>query len=685
MNDETEVARSVCPFDCPDACALVVHKRNGCIVHVEGNKDHPVTQGAICNKVRHLPERTHHPDRVLYPLKRVGKKGSLNFERICWDEAYATIVDCFTSIIATEGPEAILPYSFYGNMGVLNAEGMDRRFFHRLGASALERTICNSAGAEGYRYTMGINAGIDPEDTIYAKLIVIWGCNIVSTNMHQVMYANEARKRGATIVHIDVHRNKTASWADWFIPITPGTDSALALGLMYILQEEKFVDEQFVAHYATGYMELATQVKRYPPQRVSEITGIPVEDIVRFGRLYGTTSPSFIRIGNGLQHHDNGGMTVRTIACLPALTGQWKLKGGGALKGNSGFAAFDQVTLQRPDLQPDPHVRSINMNQLGDALLSATPSIKALFVYNSNPAQVTPDQNKVRQGLLRNNLFTVVHELFLTDTCLYADLVLPATSHFENLDLYKSYWHLYLQLHEPIIPPQGECKSNFTLFRELAQRMSFEEDCFQLSEEEMIRELLGNSPSPYMRGITYEQLQDQGWAKLNVEAHPPFPDNIPTPSGKFEFYSEALLDAGFSPLPEYNALPDEPAFPLLFVPGPNHHFLNSTFANVASMKKLAGAPKVALNPHDAAHRDIQSGDRVQVWNQRGECTLIAAVTTDVRPGVVVSQGLGWEDKTLGYQSVNALTSQRLSDMGRGATFFSTHVEIEKTQRNAPSL
>jgi anaerobic selenocysteine-containing dehydrogenase len=679
MDDEIEVVRSVCPFDCPDTCALLVQKQHGRVIHVTGNPHHPVTRGAICNKVRHLPERTHHPDRLLYPLKRVGEKGSFAFERISWDEAYTTIIDRFNSIIATEGAEAILPYSFYGNMGVLNAESMDRRFFHRLGASALERTICNSAGAQGYRYTTGINVGIDPEDTVHAKLIVIWGCNIVSTNMHQVLYANEARKRGATIVHIDVHRNKTSNWADWFVPITPGTDAALALGIMHVLHEEKLVDEQFVAAYTTGHAQLVSQLKDYPPQRVSQITGVPVEDILRLARLYGETSPSFIRIGNGLQHHDNGGMAVRTIACLPALTGQWKFKGGGALKGNSGFAAFDQRTLQRPDLQPNPHVRSVNMNGLGDALLSSTPPIKALFVYSSNPAQVAPDQNRVRQGLLRSDLFTVVHELFLTDTCLYADLVLPATSHFENLDLYKSYWHLYLQLHQPILPPQGECKSNFTLFRELARHMGFEDDCFNLSEEAMIRELLHHSPSPYMRDISYEQLRDEGWAKLDIAALPPFPEHIPTPSGKFEFYSQAMLEDGFSPLPEYTALPDEPGFPLLFISSPNHHFLNSTFANLASMKKLEGAPQVALSPHDATLRSIKNGDRVRLWNDRGQCILTAVITTDVRPGVVVSQGLWWEDKELGYQSVNALTSQRLSDMGRGATFFSTHIDVEKLQ------
>lgn len=684
MYESDEAVRSVCPFDCPDTCSLTVYKARGKIVHVTGNQEHPVTRGSICSKVRHLPERTYHPERLLYPLRRTGKKGTQAFERISWDEATAMIVERFQTITETYGAEAILPYSFYGNMGILNAEGMDRRFFHRLGASKLDRTICNAAGAEGYRYTVGKGAGIDPEETIHSKLTIFWGCNVVSTNMHQIIYTNEARKRGGTVVHIDVHRNKTARWADWFIPILPGTDAALALGMMFVLLQEKLVDESFVAQYTTGYTELAEQVQQYPPARVAEITGVPVEDIVRLARLYGTTTPAFIRLGNGLQHHDNGGMATRTIACLPALTGQWGVEGGGILKGNSGYVEFDKSRLQRPDLHPNPQARTINMNQLGEALSLTNPPVKALFVYNSNPAQVSPDQNQVRQGLLREDLFTVVHELFLTDTCLYADLVLPATSHFENLDLYKSYWHLYLQLHEPIIEPQGECVSNFTLFRRLAQAMGFTEDCFQVSEEDVIRELLDQTDSPYLQGISYDLLKKQGWAKLQVAQHPLFPDHIPTPSGKFELYSESMLQDGYSPVPTYTALLEKGDLPLLFIPGPNHHFLNSTFGNIDVLQKMEGSPKLYLHPEDAARRHILQDDLVRIWNERGECKLRASVVPDMLPGVVVSQGLWWEDEELGYQSVNLLTPQRLSDMGGGATFFSTRVDVEKVPQPAIS-
>jgi len=673
---ESTIVRSVCPFDCPDTCSLNVKMEQGVITAIDGNPEHPVTQGAICNKVRHLNERVYHPDRLQYPLRRVGSKGTLEFERITWDEAYEEITRRLKAQIAEKGAESILPYSFYGNMGVLNAEGMDRRFFHRLGASQLERTICNAAGSAGYHYTMGAAAGIDPEDTVHSKFVIVWGCNIVSTNMHQVMYLTEARKRGAKIVHIDVHRNRTSKWADEFIPILPGTDTALALGMMHVLIKEGLTNAEFIAEHTTGYEELIAQAELYPPEKVSQITGIPVDTIVELAREYGHASPSFIRIGNGLQHHDNGGMAIRAIVCLPALTGQWGIRGGGAIKGNSYYSALNSYKVERPDLQPDRNVRSINMNRLGEALLTAEPSVDLLFVYNSNPAVVAPDQNRVRQGLMRDDLFTVVHDLFLTDTCRYADLVLPATSHFENRDLYTSYWHLYVQLHEPIIEPIGECKSNFTLFRELGLRMGFEPEIFDITEEQMIRQALDRS-SPYLDGLTYEALKRDGWAKMKLEKPSMFPDRIPTPSGKIELYSGAMLRAGLPPVPEYVPILEPEEMPFLLVTGPNHSFINSTFGNQDRLKRLEKQPYVDMNAEDAAARGLQHGDSVRIWNERGECRLVVKVANNVLPGVLVSQGLWWEDGNEGIQAINALTSQRLSDMGGGATFFSTRVDIEK--------
>jgi anaerobic selenocysteine-containing dehydrogenase len=672
-------ARSVCPFDCPDTCSLRVKFEGDRIVAVEGDPDHPVTQGAICNKVRNIPDRVYHPDRLMYPMRRTGPKGSLDsFERITWEEAYEEIAGRMKRILAENGAEAIMPYSFYGNMGILNAEGMDRRFFHRLGATRLDRTICSVAGGVGFKYTMGEGAGVDPEDTIHSKLILVWGANLVSTNMHQVMYASEARKRGAKIVHIDVHRNRTSVWADEFIGVRPGTDAALALGMMHVLIREGLTDPRYIADQTIGYEELAKEAAQYPPEKVEEITGVPADVIVRLARDYGTVAPAFIRIGNGLQHHNNGGMAVRTIACLPALIGSWGVQGGGAIKSNGYYTGLNAERVERPDLLPDRSVRMVNMNQLGDALLKLDPPVRFMFVYNCNPAVVAPDQNRVRQGMMREDLFTVVHDLFLTDSCKYADLVLPATSHFENRDIYSSYWHLYLQLHEPILEPMGECKSNFTLFKELGLRMGFEPELFDLTEEQMIREALNNPDNPYLEGVTYEKLKETGWVKAGLKGTTLFEHRIPTPSGKIELFSENMLRAGLSPVPAYTPVRDEEEhLPFLLVTGPNHSFLNSTFANQEKLKKLEKRPTLHMHRNDAAALGVVSGERVRVRNGRGEVLITVDAAENVLPGVLVTQGLWWEEGNEGVQSVNSLTSQRLADMGGGATFFSTRVEVLK--------
>ncbi|MCL6637590.1 MAG: molybdopterin oxidoreductase family protein [Alicyclobacillus sp.] len=669
---------AVCPLDCPDTCALRVRVADGRVVEVQGAPNHPVTRGHICHKVRRFPERIHHPERVLYPLRRSGPKGSGQFVRITWDEAYAEMVERFQAILATAGGEAILPYSFYGNMGILNAEGMDRRFFHRLGASRLARTICNAAGAQGYEYTMGGGYGTDPEDTVHSRLILFWGCNAVSTNMHQWLLALEARKRGAQIVVIDVHRNRTARQADWFLQIRPGTDGLLALGLMHVLIREGWVDPSFIAQHTTGFAELCAAVQPYSPELVAAGTGLRAEDVEHLARLYATCTPAFIRIGNGLQHHRYGGMAVRNISCLPALTGQWQYRGGGAIKGNSGYAAWNKQALQRPDLLPRP-VRTINMNQLGEALLHAHPPILALFIYNANPAVVAPDTARVREGLLRPDLFTVVHDLFITDTARYADLLLPATSSWENLDLYKSYWHLYVQLQTPVIPPQGEAKSNFTLFKELAQRMGFTDKALQETEEEVIRQAL-QSTAPWLASVTWERLQAERSVKLAVDGGPPL-GKLPTPSGNIELSSPRMAAAGLSPVPTYTAVTPPARFPLQLLTVPNHHFLNSTCANVAALQQAEGGrPYVDLHPDDAAARGIVSGSAVRVWNERAAIRLWARVTTDVQPGVCVCQGLWWDDAAQGRTAVNALTSPELADMGGGATFFTTFVEVEPLHR-----
>jgi anaerobic selenocysteine-containing dehydrogenase len=674
VNQRDGVFPSVCSLDCPDQCGLLVHKKDGKIIMVQGDPNHPVTQGNICNKVRHMAERIYDPKRLQYPMKRAGKKGEGKFVRISWDEAIETITSRWKELIQTEGPESILPYSFYGNMGILSAEGMDRRFFHRLGASRLNRAICNAAGAQGYKYTMGGSFGTDPEHTVHTKLFIFWGINAVSTNMHQITLAQKARKNGAKVIVIDVHKNQTGRFADWFIPILPGTDAALALGMMHILFAENMVDTAFLENYTVGHEELREHVKQYDPHTVSAITGVPVEDLYRLARMYGNTSPSLIRIGNGLQHHDNGGMCVRTISCLPALTGQWLVKGGGAIKGNSGFLAINTEAVQRPNLLKKKDTRTINMNLLGNALLESKPPIHSLYVYNCNPAIVAPEANKVRRGLAREDLFTVVHDLFLTETAQYADIVLPATSAFENTDFYTSYWHHYIQIQNPVIERYGESKSNMEVFALLAKAMGFEDEEFAHTEEDMIRQALDNPCNPYIAHITYETLVEKQYVKANRAAV--FPEKLPTPSGKIELYSEAMERDGYAPLPTYVPLPKESELPFLFVPGPNHNFLNSTFSNNEKHTQMEKEPRLHMNKKDAAQAGIEDGDHVRIWNERGECELTVSVGENVLPGVLVSQGL-WADLPGTKYTVNSLTPDRIADMGGGAVFFSGRVNIEK--------
>lgn len=672
VNQPNGIFPAVCSLDCPDQCGLLIHKIDEKIVAINGDPQHPVTNGSICNKVRHMAERIYDPKRLKTPLKRIGAKGEGKFEPISWEEAMATITSHWKELMATHGPESILPYSFYGNMGRLNAEAMDMRFFHRLGASQLDRTICASAGSKGYNYTMGSNYGVDPEDTVEAKLIVMWGINAVSTNMHQVILAEKARKNGAYIVVIDVHKNQTSRWGDWFIPILPGTDSALALGLMHILFAESMVNTTFLEQYTVGYEELREHVKQYDPVTVSAITGVPVDDIYRLARLYGQTSPAFIRIGNGIQHHDNGGMCVRTIACLPALTGQWLVRGGGAIKGNSAYLEFNKQALQRPDLLQNKQTRTINMNVIGSALLELDPPILSMYVYNSNPLLVAPEGNKVRRGMAREDLFTVVHDLFLTETALYADLVLPATSSYENEDFYSSYWHHYIQIQQPVIEKYGESKSNVEVFRLLAKGMGYEDSVFDDSEADMIRQALDYPRNTYLAGIDYETLVEKQYMKAQIKSH--FLNNLVTPSGKIELYSKAMEEAGYPPLPTYTPLIEQGNYPYLFVPGPNHNFLNSTFANNAKQIAMEKLLRLYMHSADALAASIEDGDTVRIWNDRGECELIVSVGDTVLPGVVVTQGL-WADSPGAKQAVNLLTPDRIADMGGGATFFSGRVDV----------
>ncbi|MFI2857184.1 molybdopterin-dependent oxidoreductase [Paenibacillus sp. JSM ZJ436] len=685
IHEKEGVFPAVCPLDCPDTCGLLLHKQEGRIVKVTGDPEHPITQGAICNKVRHMAERIYHPERLLYPLRRVGAKGEGNFEEITWEEAITEITSRYRSLIEEYGSESILPYSFYGNMGVLSVDGMDRRFFNALGASKLKQTICNAAGNAGWISVMGANRGTVPEETVDADVILVWGGNIVSTNMHQVVLAEKARKNGAKVVVIDVHKNQTGQWADWFIPLHPGTDSALAAGMMHVLFRDGLVNEPFLERYTLGHQELREHVKQYTPQHVSSITGIPAADIEKLATLYGQAEAAYIHIGNGLQHHDNGGMAVRSVACLPALTGHWQKRGGGASKSNGGYSNMNSEALERPDLRPNPDARVINMNRIGEALAMEEKPVKAVFVYCSNPLVVAPDAERVKAGFAREDLFTVVHDLFMTDTAKYADIVLPATSTFENTDVYGSYWHQYIQLQEPVIPKVGESRSNVELFAALGRAMGFEDPAFNESEQDMITKGLEYPHNPYLNGVTWDGLKEHRRVKLDMTPYETFLEQLPTASGKIELYSAALEAAGLPPLPTYIPLKEGydgvrrgkgNRYPLMFISPPNHNFLNSTFANVPKHQKLEKEPFLQIHPEDAAERGIEDGDEVTVYNDRGVYEARAKVSDKMLPGTVVSQGLWWDGNGR-RQRANALTPDRLSDLGEGAVFFSTVVDVKR--------
>ncbi|CCQ95054.1 putative oxidoreductase yoaE [[Clostridium] ultunense Esp] len=674
---------NVCPHDCWDTCSLkVTVNEEGKAVKIKGNEEHPITKGFLCIKVNHYLERVYHPKRLLYPMRRVGKKGEAKFERISWDEAVAIVTEQFKKTIREYGAEAILPYSYAGNMGVINYGSMDRRFFGKMGAARLDRTICSAAGEVALNATFGKRVGVDPEDMVYSKLILIWGINPMTTNIHQVPILEEARRRGAKIVVIDPYKHEMARRADLFLQIKPGTDSALALGLMHLLIRENRIDRPYIDRFVYGYEELEERAKAYPPERVAQITGLPIEKIVELARMYGEIKPSVIRVGYGIQRHTNGGEMIRSIALLPALIGAWQEVGGGLLLSNSQAFPINKERLVRPEIhQGNP--RTINMVQLATALEDAVNPIKMMYVYNSNPADVAPDTNRVIKGLMREDLFLVVHEQMMTETCKYADILLPATTVLEHLDLHTSYWHLYIQLNEPAIPPLGEAKPNTETFRLLAKGMGYTEECFQDSDEELIRQAL-DTDHPFMKGITYEALKEKKFMKIHFPGHHfmPFQEGFPTTSGKVEAKSETLAQLGLHAVPDYTPLKEsEEGSPTLYEKYPIHfltpaakHFLNSTFNNVEKLRKWEKEPTVFLHPEDARERGISDGDPVRVFNDRGSILLTAKVGDQVGKGVALSPSI-WSE-----QNVNRTTSEEVSDMGGGSSFHTNLVQIEKIRR-----
>lgn len=518
VNDQgLRVVHAVCPHDCPDTCNIKVTVQDGRAIKIEGDKTHPTTQGFLCGKVgQHYLDLVYSPRRVLTPRRRVGPKGSGQYVEITWDEAIHEIVDRFQDIIQQYGAEAILPYSYSGTLGMLNEGSMDRRFFHRLGASQLERTICSEAGAVAWRYTYGASMGTDPEAFAYSKLILVWGSNPATSNTHLMPFITASQKQGGRLIVIDPRRTRTARLADWYIPIRPGTDAALALALMNIIISEGLQDQDFIDRSTLGFDGLKARASEWPVERASAVTGIPAQDILALAREYATTRPSVIRLNYGLQRHTNGGMMIRAVACLPAVVGAWREVGGGALLSTSGAFPIDFAALARHDLKPTPEPRWINMNQLGEALLTTNdPPIKALFVYDANPAASTPHSSKVIQGLLRGDLFTVVHDPYFSDTADYADLILPSTTQLEHMDIHKAYGTYYLQINQPAIAPLGESVSNVELFRRLAKAMGYTEPCFDDSVEEMIDQALSRE-HPHLQGVNRQVMLENGWARLNL-------------------------------------------------------------------------------------------------------------------------------------------------------------------------
>jgi anaerobic selenocysteine-containing dehydrogenase len=664
----SETKRSVCPYDCPDTCGLLVTLENGRAAAVAGDPAHPFTRGALCPKMAHYERTVHSPDRLTRPLLRTGLKGAGEFRPVSWPEAIDLIAERWRAIIAAHGAEAILPYSYAGTMGLVQRNA-GHAFFHRLGASRLERTICSSSKDAGWKAVMGNTLAMHPDEAIDSDLIILWSLNAVATNIHFLHSVREAKKRGARVWLIDTYETPTARLADRVFLTRPGADAALALGMMHVMVRDGLVDKAFIDKYVHGYDEFATRVlPSYPPAAVSALTGLPADVIEELARGYAAAKAPLIRLGSGLCRYGNGAMTVRAVTCLPALAGAWAKRGGGLLGNLATGGALDTAAVTREDFVTAP-TRVVNMNKLGEALTELSdPPIMSLYVYHSNPAAVTPDQNKVLAGLAREDLFTVVHERFMTDTARYADIILPATTSLEHSDIYRSYGHYCLQRAYPVIEPVGEAKANWDVFRLLAAAMGFADEVFARSADDLIEEMLAK-PTPWLAqtGTAIAGLWDGGAVELPLPTDAKL--TFKTPSGRIEL----LNPADPEPLPRYLPPHGDDA-PLWLMTAPTTIMLNSSFCERADL--LTGqAMTLKMNPDDAAARGLADGQRVTAFNSRGEVAFILGVTPGVPAGVVVAEGVWWLKDAPGDRTVNALTSQRLTDRAAGSTFYDTKVDV----------
>ena len=679
MPDSTpHTVLGACPHDCPDTCSLVTTVVDGVATRVQGNTAHPLTGGVLCAKVSKYTERSYNPERVLTPLKRIGHNGSGQFTPVSWEEALTDIAQRLHHI-AQRNPEAILPYSYAGTMGLVQGESMDRRFFHQLGASLLDRTICASAGSEALLHTYGGKLGMHVQFFAESQLIIIWGSNSIGSNLHFWRIAQEAKRNGAKLICIDPRKSETADKCHTHLQLLPGTDAALALALMHELIRNDWLDHDYLAQHTLGWEALKQRALQWPPERAAKVCGLTVEQITALARDYGSTQPAAIRLNYGMQRAHGGGTAVRAIACLPALTGAWRHRAGGLLLSSSSHSPANRARLHMPQLLGARRPRLINMSTIGDALLDTqSPQIEAVVVYNSNPVAVAPESAKVAQGFAREDLFTVVIEHFMTDTADHADYVLPATTQLEHWDIHTSYGHTDVLLNQPAIAPVGQAKSNAQIFRELAAHMArydsaFAASHFQDSDEALCRQALQGS------AIDFEQLLQHGFAQQALPDAPFAHGGFATPSGKCEFHSSSLETLGVNPLPDYvpNYEPPPALHPLAMISPPARNFLNSTFVNVKTLRHIEGRPELEMHPNDAAERGIVDGDVVRVFNDRGAYICHAAINGRARQGVVVGRGIwGRKDGANGTNG-NELTHQRLTDIGRAPTFYDCAVQVAK--------
>ena len=677
----------VCPLDCPDTCSWVVTVENGRAVKLHGNREHPYTRGALCMKVNHYLEHTELPDRLFHPLRRVGRKGEGRFERVGWDEAVAEIAARWRGVIDRDGPQAIWPYYGTGTLGMIQGlAGCGRRLWNTLGTSQHHLSICMAAGGFATGYTLGDNRiGMDPEGIADAGLVILWGANPLVTHHHIWKFVEAARRRGALIVVIDPVRTRSADQADLHLAPRPGTDAALALGLLHVVVSRGALDRAFIDEHTLGWEAFRQRILEFPPARVAEITGLDQKYIDDLGERVATTRPTAIRIGPGMQRNAGGGNAVRAITCIPGVTGDWQYAGGGAAYDTRAFFPGNWAKLWRDDLRP-PGTRVLAMTRLGEGLLELSdPPVKALVVYGSNPAASAPDQNRVRRGLAREDLFTVVIDHFQTDTADFADIVLPATMQTEHADLHTSYGHAYLAWNAPAVAPPGECLPNSEIFRRIARAMGVSEPSVYASDEEMARAVL-DVDELRRAGITLESLAERGWARLGQpQPWAPLAKGFPSPSGRLEFYSERAAAAGLDPLPAYvppyeAVARDEGTarrYPLALIAPAGPHFLNSEFSNVPSLRRKAGPQRVVLHPDDAAARGLADGEVARVFNERGEYLATVEVSERVPVGIVGGAKGHWPKLNPGATSIAATVMEKDSDMGRGAVYHDNRVEVER--------